>query len=266
MTERGATAGLPSFQLDGRVVVVTGANGGIGRAFSCAFATAGACVVLAARRADEIEKVRSEIGTAGGRAEAVVADVTKADDLHRLAEAAGELARETDSAVVLVNNAGYAFTKPALETSEEEWDELFDVHAKGTFLACRAFAPMMIERGYGKIINMSSTWSASTDAGKSAYSAAKGAVSRLTAALSTEWAPLGIRVNALAPTTTMTEATERSLQKTPERAAHLLSKIRLGRYAQTEDLIGPALFLASGASDFVTGHTLFVDGGWHAAS
>ena len=134
--------------------------------------------------------------------------------------------------IVLVNNAGFGFTKPALETEEADWDRLFDTHVKATFFASRAIAPLMIERGYGKIVNMSSTWSASTDAGKAAYAAAKGAVSRITASLSTEWAPLGVRVNALAPTTTMTEFTSKVMEASPERAERLLAKIKLGRYAR----------------------------------
>jgi 2-deoxy-D-gluconate 3-dehydrogenase len=126
------------------------------------------------------------------------------------------------------------------------------------------FGRMMIERGYGKIINLSSTWSASTDVGKSVYGAAKAAVSYLTAALSTEWAPLGVRVNAIAPTTTLSDSTKHALEQNPVRATALLSRIKLGRFAEPADLLGAALFLASPASDFVTGHTLFVDGGWHA--
>jgi len=122
----------------------------------------------------------------------------------------------------------------------------------------------MIERGYGKIINLSSTWSASTDHGKSVYGAAKAGVSYLTAALSTEWAPLGVRVNAIAPTSTLTENTSLAFREDPARAERLRRRIKLGRFAEPSDLVGAALFLASPASDFITGHTLFVDGGWHA--
>jgi 2-deoxy-D-gluconate 3-dehydrogenase len=163
-----------------------------------------------------------------------------------------------------VNCAGFGFTKPALDTAEEEWDKVVDVHAKGTFFCCQAFARTMIDRGYGKIINLSSTWSVSTDAGKSVYGIAKAAVSYMTAALSTEWAPLGVRVNAIAPTTTATETTMKNLQTQSGRAEKLLSRIKLGRFAQPSDLVGAAIFLASPASDFITGQTIFVDGGWNA--
>ena len=107
--------------------------------------------------------------------------------------------------LVLVNNAGFGFTKPALDVTEQDWNNVFDTHAKGTFFCSQLIGPLMIERGYGKIINMSSTWSVATLSGKSVYCAAKAAVSHLTATLSTEWAPLGVRVNALAPGTTTTE-------------------------------------------------------------
>ena len=170
----------------------------------------------------------------------------------------------SDLALVLVNCAGFGFTKPALDITEEDWDKVLDVHAKGTFFCCQSFGRLMIERRYGKIINLSSTWSASTDAGKSVYGAAKAGVSYLTAALSTEWAPLGVRVNAIAPTSTLTESTTRSFRENEERAQRLLSRIKLGRFAEPSDLVGAAVFLASPASDFITGHTLFVDGGWHA--
>jgi NAD(P)-dependent dehydrogenase (short-subunit alcohol dehydrogenase family) len=251
---------LASFRLDDRLIVVTGASEGIGRAFAECFAAAGAHVVLASRRKDKLEEVRKGIAASGGRAEIVVADVTRLEDIAGLAAAVGRLAR--DRKLVLVNNAGFGFTKPALEVSEEDWDRLHDTHVKGTFFCSQRIAPLMLERGYGKIVNLSSSWSAATDAGKSAYGAAKAAVSHLTAALSTEWAPRGVRVNAIAPTATLTDFVQRSFAAAPERAERLKSRIKLGRFAQTDDLLGAALFLASAASDFVTGQTIFVDGGF----
>jgi 2-deoxy-D-gluconate 3-dehydrogenase len=253
---------LASFRLDDRLVVVTGASEGIGRAFAECFARAGAFVVLASRRKDKLESVRQAIAAFGGRAEVVTTDVSRLEDIRILADAVGALARGNERRLVLVNNAGFGFTKPAFEVTEEDWDALFDTHVKGTFFCSQRIAPLMLERGYGKIINLSSTWSAATDTGKSAYGAAKAAVSHLTAQLSTEWAPRGVRVNAIAPTATLTDFVARAMAASPARADRLLSRIKLGRFAQTSDLLGAALFLASGASDFVTGQTLFVDGGF----
>jgi NAD(P)-dependent dehydrogenase (short-subunit alcohol dehydrogenase family) len=251
-----------SFRLDDRLIVVTGASEGIGRAFAECFARAGAFVVLASRRKDKLESVRQAIVASGGRAEVVTTDVTRLDDIRRLADAVGRLAKEGDRRLVLVNNAGFGFTKAALDTSEAEWDVLFDTHVRGTFFCAQRIGAMMIASGYGKIVNLSSAWSDATDAGKSAYCAAKAAVSHLTAALSTEWAPLGVRVNALAPTATLTDFTAKVMASSPERAERVRSRIKLGRFAQPADLLGAAVFLASGASDFVTGQTLFVDGGF----
>ena len=253
---------LASFRLDDRLIVVTGASEGIGRAFAECFAKAGAQLVLASRQKDKLEQVRAGIAASGGKAEVVPSDVTRMEDIARLAATVAALAKGNDRKLVLVNNAGFGFTRDALQTSEAEWDLLFDTHVRGTFFCCQKIGALMLDRGYGKIVNLSSSWSAATDTGKSAYGAAKAAVSYLTAALSTEWAPRGVRVNALAPTATLTDFVKNTFARSPERAERLRSRIKLGRFAETSDLLGTALFLASGASDFVTGQTIFVDGGF----
>jgi NAD(P)-dependent dehydrogenase (short-subunit alcohol dehydrogenase family) len=251
---------LDSFRLDDRLVVVTGASEGIGRAFAECFAKAGARLVLASRQKDKLEQVRAAIAASGGEAEVVPTDVTRMDDIGKLAATVSRLAR--DRKLVLVNNAGFGYTRAALEVSEQDWDRIYDTHVKGAFFCCQKIGALMLERGYGKIVNLSSSWSAATDAGKSAYGAAKAAVSHLTAALSTEWAPRGVRVNAIAPTATLTDFVKNTFAASPERAERLKSRIKLGRFAETSDLLGAALFLASAASDFVTGQTIFVDGGF----
>lgn len=253
---------MASFRLDDRLIVITGASQGIGRAFAECFAGLGAFVVLASRNRDKLASVEKAILASGGRAEAVATDVSRFGDICRLAEAVGRLVASGDRRLVLVNNAGFGFTKPALEVLEQEWDTLFDTHVRGTFFCSQKIGAMMLQRGYGKIINLGSAWSASTDSGKSTYGAAKAAISHLTAQLSTEWSPLGVRVNALAPTATLTDFVAGTMAASPERAQRLLSRIKLGRFAQTSDLLGAAIFLASAASDFVTGQTLFVDGGF----
>jgi NAD(P)-dependent dehydrogenase (short-subunit alcohol dehydrogenase family) len=256
---------LPSFRLDGRLAIVSGASQGIGRAFALAYSRAGAEVVLASRGREKLVETQRAVETAGGRAHVICADVSKIEEIRQLERGVSKLIEGRDIGLVLVNCAGFGFTKPALEVTEEDWDRILDVHAKGTFFCCQVFGRRMIDRGYGKIINLSSTWSASTDLGKSVYGAAKAGVSYLTAALSTEWAPLGVRVNAIAPTATLTESTSLAFRENEARAERLRSRIKLGRFAEPSDLVGAALFLASPASDFISGHTLFVDGGWHSA-
>ncbi len=252
---------LANFRLDGRFIIVTGASGGLGRMFAETFAALGARVLLAARRREKLEEVRDAIASAGGKAEFAVVDLYRLADIRMLAAAVERLSHPEEK-LVLVNNAGFSFTKPVLEVTEADWDTLIDVHLKGTFFCSQQIGAMMIARGYGKIINLSSTWAAATAAGKSVYCTAKAGIGQLSAALSSEWAPRGVRVNALAPTATLTDAVKRNKAADPARHAQLLSRIKLGRFAEPGDLIGGAIFLASAASDFVTGQTLFVDGGF----
>jgi len=253
---------LAAFRLDDRLVVVTGASQGIGRHLAEAYARAGAAMVLASRRKDTLEEVRAAIAARGGKAEVVPTDVSRLDDVRALADAVRDFAQPDGRHIVLVNNAGLGFTKAALEVDEADWERVFEAQVKGTFFCAQRIGALMLAHGYGKIINMSSTWAVRSEPGKSVYCAAKAAISQLTAALSTEWAPRGVRVNALAPATTMTDAGRSRMDADPARAALLKSRIRLGRFEEPSDLTGAAVFLASAASDFVTGQTLFVDGGF----
>jgi NAD(P)-dependent dehydrogenase (short-subunit alcohol dehydrogenase family) len=253
---------LTSFRLDDRLIVVTGASEGIGRAFAENFARAGASVVLASRRREKLEEVRQAIAARGGKAEVVPTDVRQIAEIRALAAAVRRLVHGGNRKIVLVNNAGFGFTKPAVEVTEQDWTTVFETHAKGAFFCSQQIGALMLERGYGKIINMSSTWAVATQTDKSVYCSAKAAISQMTAALSTEWAPRGVRVNALAPTTTMTDFVKDMASKNPERYEELRSRIKLGQFAKPSDLVGTAIYLASGASDFVTGQTLFVDGGF----
>jgi NAD(P)-dependent dehydrogenase (short-subunit alcohol dehydrogenase family) len=264
MTSPSAVERLPSFRLDGRLAVITGASQGLGRQFAEAFALAGARLLLASRQEDLLHEVQRGIADTGGRADVCVTDVRDIAQIKELAGRARLIAESEGLDLVLVNNAGLAFTRSVFAVTEAEYDKVLDINLKATFFACQHLGLVMVERGYGRIINLSSTWSVGTDAGKSVYCAAKAGVSHLTAALATEWGPLGVRVCALAPTTTLTETTKQTLAASPERAARLLGRIPLGCYAVPEDLLGAAIFLASPAADFITGQTLLVDGGWAA--
>jgi 2-dehydro-3-deoxy-D-gluconate 5-dehydrogenase len=255
---------LPSFRLDGRLAVITGASEGIGRAFALAYSRAGAAVVLVSRRREELVKVQRLIEENQGEAHVIPADLSKLEDIRSLSEGVSRLVDGNNRKLVLINNAGFAFTKPALEVTGEDWHGVMDLHAKGAFFCSQLIGKVMIAREYGKIINLSSTWSASTDTGKSVYGMAKASVTYMTAALSTEWASLGVRVNAIAPSATLSENTQLHMQQNPARTERLLSRIKLGRFPEPADLAGAAIFLGSPASDFITGQTLFVDGGWHA--
>ena len=262
MNETTADNPLASFRLDDRLIIVTGASEGIGRAFAESFARAGASIVLVSRRQEKLEEVRRAIVQRGGSAEVVPADLRRIGEIGVLAEAVQSLVKGDNRKLVLVNNAGFGFTKPAVDVTEQDFDDLFETHVKGAFFCSQRIGRLMIERGYGKIINMSSTWSVATEGGKSVYCSAKAAVSQLTAALSTEWAPLGVRVNALAPATTMTDSNNDRMSKDPARFEQLRRRIKLGQFAEPSDLVGAGIYLASAASDFVTGQTLFVDGGF----
>jgi NAD(P)-dependent dehydrogenase (short-subunit alcohol dehydrogenase family) len=265
MTSQETISGnLPSFRLDGRLAVITGASQGIGRTFALAYAQAGAELVLVGRNVERLRDTQRAIEKAGGRAQFICADLGKMDGIRSLEQETLKIIDSSDRQLILVNCAGFGFTKPALEITEQDWDQVLDVHAKGTFFVSQFMGKRMIARKYGKIINLSSTWSTSTDVGKSVYGLAKAGVSYLTAALSTEWGPLGVRVNAIAPTTTLSENTSKAMKENEERADRLRGRIILGRFAEPADLVGAALFLASPASDFVTGQTLYVDGGWRA--
>jgi len=249
------------FDLTDRVVAVTGASEGIGRELAFIFARAGADVIVCSRSEQKLRKVKTEIENIGRRAEVFALDVCKVNSIEGLKDFILDRFGKID---VLVNNAAYTVTKPAWTVTESEWDLMLDTSLRGLFFCCQIIGSIMRNQNYGKIINLSSTFSRSTFDGRSVYAALKAGVSHLTEALAVEWAPHGIRVNALAPTAVRTPSREKILQG--ERLKMLLSHIPLGRLATTDDLVGPAIFLASSASDFLTGQTLFVDGGWVAAS
>lgn len=252
---------LAQFGLKDKVAVVTGASEGIGRGLALGLADAGADIIVCSRREGKLKEVKTEIEKIGRRAEVFVMDVCKISDIEGLRDFILNRFGKVD---ILVNNACFTVTKPAWDVTEDEWDLMVDTGFKGLFFCCQIISSIMKKHGYGKIINLSSTYSYSIGQGRSVYSAIKAGVSHLTEALAAEWAPLGIRVNALAPTAVLTPSRAGTLKG--ERLENALRRIPLGRIATTDDLASAAIYLASAASDFVTGHTLFVDGGWVAAS
>jgi NAD(P)-dependent dehydrogenase (short-subunit alcohol dehydrogenase family) len=249
------------FSVRDRNVLITGAGRGIGRILALAFADAGAHVAVAGRTAADLEATAAQVRDRGRRALAVPADVRSVASVDALVETT---ARELEGLDVLINNAGIFVNRPAVEMTEAEWDEMTDTNVKGLFFCARAAARAMLPRGGGRIINVSSALARVAQEGYACYCANKAAVEQLTRVLALEWAPAGVNVNAIAPTTTETPEKPERL-RTPEALARALAKIPLGRYGQPGDLVGAALYLASPASAFVTGQTLVVDGGFSLA-
>ncbi|WP_433254057.1 SDR family oxidoreductase [Streptosporangium sp. CA-135522] len=243
------------FSLEGKTALVTGARTGIGRALAVGLAEAGADIVLHGRD-DGLDEVEAEVRKTGRRAGRWILDLS---DPGRIVEAAGRLGPID----VLVNNAGIIRRAPAAEHSHAAFREVLDVNLDATFLLSQAVGARMLARGSGKIIMIASMLSFQGGVNVAGYTAAKHAVAGLTRALACEWAARGVQVNAIAPGYIATGNTER-LRADPVREAEIRGRIPAGRWGEPEDLVGAAVFLASGASDYVNGHVLAVDGGWLA--
>lgn len=259
---RGGGAGTMTVDLRGTSAVVIGASDGIGRAIALGFAASGATVVGTARTTERMSATVALAQDLPGAIEAAPCDVLDPDSIDALVA----LVMASHGAPrALVNCAGTMVVRPALELSVADWDLILDTHLRGAFLVARAFAGPMRDVGQGHIIHLSSTWAVTVGHGRSAYSAAKAGLSHLTAALALEWAPYGIRVNAIAPGATRTPAADERIRSDPSREAYLLERIPLGRIAEPEDIVGAALFLASASADHITGETILIDGGWRTA-
>jgi NAD(P)-dependent dehydrogenase (short-subunit alcohol dehydrogenase family) len=245
--------------LHDRLAVVIGASEGIGAAIALGLSRAGAKVVLAGRSAERLTATADAARTEGHQTHVQIVDARDPDQIKTFCAA---VLREHGPPTILVNSMGGTLFKPAIDVEPEEWDTIQETHLRGTFFACTSFATAMAAEGYGKIVNLSSTFAAAVVAGRSVYATAKAGISQLTSALALEWAPLGIRVNAVAPGATRSPRVERWLAENPGLEERMVQSIPLGRIAEPADIVGPALFLASPMSDFVTGQTLLVDGGW----
>jgi NAD(P)-dependent dehydrogenase (short-subunit alcohol dehydrogenase family) len=251
----------PLFSLEGQVAVVTGGASGIGKALSLGLAAAGADVVPTSRREAEVSAAAAEIRALGRRSLSVTSDVTSRASLDQLRDV---VVAELGKVDILVNCAGRIQRVPTLEMSEELWDGIMDTNATGTLRACQAFAPAMLERGYGRIVNIASLNSFVSFHEVTAYAASKGAVAALTRSLAVEWSARGLCVNAIAPGVFRTAFNEKLLDGT-ERGRELLLRTPMKRFGKFEELVGAALFFASPAASFVTGQILAVDGGFLAS-
>ena len=246
------------FDLTGKVALVVGV-GGIGGAQALGLARYGADVVVADCAPERAGELAGEIRALGRKTLALTVDVTQEPSVTGMVDKVLEVLGRID---ILVNAAGINIRRPDSATFPvDEWQKIMDVNTRGVLLCCQAVGRVMIAQSGGKIINMSSTRGRyGTPRGCAAYCASKGAVDSLTRTLACEWARHNVLVNALAPTVVETEFT-RAIVQDPRGAEHLRRTIPLGRWAQPEDIVGPTLFLASGASDYVTGQILYVDGG-----
>jgi NAD(P)-dependent dehydrogenase (short-subunit alcohol dehydrogenase family) len=245
--------------LTGKTALVTGGGSGLCRAIAWGFACSGADVALVDRDLSAAQACADEIAAGTGRRTAAFsADVA---DENEVAAAVGQATGIFGNFDILLNGAGHNIRKPMVEFTQSEFDSLFQVHARGAFLFCRAMAPAMQRAGRGSIINIASVVGHVGMAEIAPYAAAKGAVLQLTRAFALEMAPSGVRVNAIAPGFIDTPLTR---QRSPESRRHFETATPLGRFGRADELIGPAVFLASDASSFVTGSSLIVDGGWTA--
>jgi NAD(P)-dependent dehydrogenase (short-subunit alcohol dehydrogenase family) len=252
---------FPGLDLTDRTAVVIGATSGIGKAIALALADAGADVVPTGRRAKLTKEVAREIKARGRRSLAIAADVSDQDSLQALADATLEEFGKVD---ILVNAAGRTVRRPTLEVSDTEWNEIMDTNLTGMLRACRVFGYYMIERRYGRIINIGSLTSVVALFEVAAYGASKAGVAALTKSLAVEWAPHNVCVNAILPGVFRTALNEGLLDGT-DRGRELLMRTPMRRFGQPEEVAGAAVFLASEAASFVTGHLLAVDGGFLAS-
>jgi len=250
----------PNFSLAGQVAIVSGASRGIGHDLVLALARAGAIVAAGVRSIDDATDLIGQVSKVGGRAIALELDVTDQGSVQR---GVARVLADEGKIDILVNNAGLGANHDALDITETDWDEMMNVNLKGLFFLTQAAARSMVERGHGRIINLSSQAGLVGIRRHAIYSASKGGVNMLTRVLALEWGQYGVTVNAIAPTFVRTPGTAERLDD-PAFAADVLAQIPVGRFGSTTDVAAALLYLASPAAGLVTGTVLRVDGGWTA--
>ncbi|HKU39776.1 MAG TPA: glucose 1-dehydrogenase [Polyangiales bacterium] len=250
-----------AFNLEGRVAVVVGGTSGIGRALALGLADAGAEVVATGRRSQEVAEVAAELQLRGKLTLRATCDVRERDSLERLL---AQTLATFDKVDILINSAGKTKRTPTLEVSEEEWSDILDTNLTGTLRACQVFGRHMLQRGYGRIVNIASLGSFVALHEVAAYCASKAAVASLTKSLAVEWGARGVTVNAIAPGVFRTALNSELLDGT-DRGREFLLRTPLKRFGKIEELVSACLFLSSEASSFVNGEVLAVDGGFLAS-
>ncbi len=245
------------FSLHGRTAVVTGGSSGIGRGIATALARAGAATVIVARGRDRIDAVGAELTDAGCRAAGVTGDLSTPDGIRAAAEAAAEPFGEPD---ILVNSAGINIRPPYPEITEDDWHATMTVNALAPFLLGQRYAPGMAQRGYGRLLHISSQQAHRAFVGSGVYGVSKGAVESLVRSEAEAWGGTGVTSNALVPGFVLTPLNAR-LQEDTTQVAALAARTMVGRNGLPDDFAGAAVFLASASSGYITGQSLFVDGG-----
>ncbi len=249
---------LDAFSLEGKTALVTGASAGLGRGMAEGLAEAGADVVVVSRSAERLEPVRDTIRAMGRTCEAIPADVGDASTIRDMVAKAKDV---TGSIDILVANAGTTHRSPAEDFPEEEWRRVIDVNLNAVWFCAQEAGKLMIDQNRGKVIATASLLTFQGGITVPAYAASKGAVGQLIKALANDWAKYNIQANAIAPGYFATDLTE-ALQNDETRSRQILERIPADRWGLPEDMKGAAVFLASDASNYVTGHVLVVDGGW----
>jgi len=247
--------------LKGRTAVVVGGTSGIGRAIAMGLANAGADVVASGRRPDQVKAIAGEIEAMGCRSLSITVDVNDRASLEHLLSAVLDAFEKVD---ILVNSAGRIKRGPTMDSSESDWHEILDTNLMGVLRACQVFGRHMLQKGYGRIINITSLNAFVALHEVAAYAASKAAVQSLTRSLAIEWAGRGVRVNAIAPGVFPTALNSELLQGTA-RGQELLMRTPMKRFGSAEEVVGAAILLASDAASFMTGSVVIIDGGFLAS-